>query len=76
MREYVEELSDRSLNLEEWMDGDKFDQRGKFTDEDFEPFVNNINFGQGLHFWADFKGVVVELITPYFQWLSSKPTLM
>ena len=49
MREYVEKLSDRSLNLEEWMDGDKFDQRGKFTDEDFEPFVNNINFGQGLH---------------------------
>ena len=55
MREYVEELSDRSLNLEECMDGDKFDQRGKFTDEDFEPFVNNINFGQGLLSWLFLK---------------------
>ena len=44
MREYIEEVSDRSLNMENWMDGDKFDQCGKFEETDFDPKINNINF--------------------------------
>ena len=44
IRDYIEEVSDRSLNMEHWMDGDKFDHSGKFNDDDFNPSINNINF--------------------------------
>ena len=46
MREYIEEVSDRSLNMERWMDGDKFDQCGKFEETDFNATVNNTNFAK------------------------------
>ena len=44
IRDYIEEVSDRSLNMENWMDGDKFDHSGKFNDDDFNPTINNTNF--------------------------------
>ena len=42
------EVSDRCLNMEHWLDGDKWDQVGKYTESDFEEDINNIHYDKTM----------------------------